>query len=78
MTEPDKKSAIPGSVLEPPTPDEASSLAVRPDEAAGEAWEAADAPSAGGKATTRKKEDVAGCALDTIEDAEGHYLEPPD
>ncbi|MGZ3460817.1 MAG: hypothetical protein ACXU86_20200 [Archangium sp.] len=77
MAEPDKKGGTPASVLEPPTPDEASSLAVRPDDTAGEPREAADAPSAGGKATVRKEE-VAGCALDTIEDTEGHYLEPPD
>jgi hypothetical protein len=77
MTEPDKKRDTRGALITGPTPDEASSLAVLAREAAGKARGTEDAPTAGGKATARAEE-CEGRALDTINDGDGNYLEPPD
>ncbi|HYO55242.1 hypothetical protein [Archangium sp.] len=77
MAEPDKKRDPPGALITGPTPDEASSLAALSDETSGEARGTENAPTTEGKANAREEETV-GCALDTINDSDGNYLEPPD
>ncbi|HEX8823453.1 MAG TPA: hypothetical protein VF794_26235 [Archangium sp.] len=51
-----------------PAPDEQATEQDRPEEKSAQA----------GKATTAPPDEIKGCAVDTIQDDDGRYLEPPD